>query len=99
MDRLTYTHFPDGTSTSNYYNDAGYPVAVRDRGDRWTYNSYDGVGHLTCVIYPNGDSVEKTYEGDLVTELKDGVDNITTYHYDQEQLVGVVFPDGRVIFC
>ncbi|NLF37950.1 hypothetical protein GX586_00805 [bacterium] len=94
MDRLTSVRFPDGTFVSNVYDTAGWPALVRDRGGIWTTNTFDAAGRLVRVDYPNGDSVRKEYRGNLVTSLVDGRGNVTRYHYDHEQLVGVEFPDG-----
>jgi len=94
MDRATATWFPDGTHLSNVYDAAGYLIMTRDRAGRWTTNYYDAAGHLVRAVFPNGDTVEKSFCGDMVTALTDGRGNVTRYYYDHEQLVGVEFPDG-----
>lgn len=94
MDRKVKAMYPDSTYTSNVYNYAGFPARVRDRAGKWTTNTWDVAGRLIRVDYPNGDWVQKQYNGDLLTLLIDGQHNTTTFHYCHEQLTGVEFPDG-----
>lgn len=94
LDRLTSTTYDSDDTYVSYHYVNGYPVLVRDRAGRYTTNTYDAAGHLLRVDYPNGDSVRKEYVGDMVTKVVDGRGNVTRYHYDHEQLVGVEFPDG-----
>ncbi len=49
---LTYTEYPDGTSTESIYDAEARSIATRDRDNNWTWTEYDRMGRVVRTYVP-----------------------------------------------
>ena len=94
--RLTHTHYPDGSYTQTDYDLAGNVDNERDRFGEWTDYTYDVYGRLTNTVYPDGSSEQRTYTNEgLLETVTDRMGRTTTSVYDDAgRLWKTVFHDG-----
>jgi RHS repeat-associated protein len=61
--------------------------------------SYDAVGNLSSITYPNGSKVSYAYDaGNHLSTVTDWANRITTYSYDKSgNLIKTVRPDGSIL--
>lgn len=68
--------YPDNTSESLVVDDFGQITSLTDQAGKITSYAYDGVGRLTRITYPTGDSVAwapKVFTYDYVTGAERGI--------------------------
>ncbi|MBK1811937.1 DUF1906 domain-containing protein [Clostridium sp. YIM B02505] len=61
--------------------------------------SYDAVGNLSSITYPNGSKVSYVYDaGNHLSTVTDWANRVTTYSYDKSgNLIKTVRPDGSIL--
>ncbi len=98
LNRLTSTTFPDTTTISNVYNRLDL-VATKDRLNKWTQYSFDGLQHLTAVTNANNAVTLYSWCGcGSLNSILDALTNLTTLNYDnQGNLTNVVLPDSSTV--
>lgn len=102
--RTTKTEYPDGTTESRSYNDAGYLASVTDRMGVTTTYTYDGAGRVTTetkTATPAGEPLVYSYtytaSGEIAT-VTDALGAVTTYTYDnQNRLTSITDAEGGVV--
>jgi RHS repeat-associated protein len=72
---------PDGTSRKVDTNQFAQVTKVVDEKGNLTENIYDNVGRLIQVIDGEGRTLKYEYSGANVTKVTDGLNNVTTYTY------------------
>ena len=90
----------DGTGTSTYSYDAdGRLLSETDGAGNSTEYGYDGVGNMTSIEYPNGDTVKRTFNGaEELASVTDWNGNTTAFSYDGDgNLVGTTYPNGDTV--
>ena len=98
LNRLISTRFPDGTTISNVYSKLDL-VAVKDRRDRWTHYTYNGVRQLIGVTNANNAVTIYSYCGcgspDSIIRSNATSRLTTTFSYDMAgRLTTTLYPDG-----
>ena len=78
---------PTGAIQRHYFNELGQVYRLeKERDYAGSYNEYyefDAANNITSTTYPDGGSIQKTYDvNGNVTQVKDRAGNITTYTYD-----------------
>lgn len=78
---------PTGAVQRHYFNELGQVYRLeKERDYAGSYNEYyefDAANNITSTTYPDGGSIQKTYDvNGNVTQVKDRAGNITTYTYD-----------------
>lgn len=101
LNRLSATHFPDGTYLSNRWDKLDL-VGERDRMGFWTRYKFNAVRQLVAVTNANGAVTEYDYCGcgspSQITQWNGTNALITTMDYNLAgQLTNVVFPDGYML--
>ncbi len=97
LNRLTSTTYPDGTTTSNVYNNLDI-VATEDRLGQWTYYSYNSLRQLVAVTNVNGQVTTYDYCGcgqpATITRYNGATALTTTFYYDIiGRLTNAIYPD------
>ena len=94
--RLTYVSYPDGTSESFTYDEAGNRL-TRSDGTNTINCAYNALNQLTTESVLNGATVEYSY--DKAGNLTGGLSG-TNYSYDYEnRLIKVSLPDSLEDVC
>ncbi|TBW58858.1 tandem-95 repeat protein [Marinobacter halodurans] len=94
--RVTETHYPDGSTVYSEYDVAGNQTATVDALGRRTEYVFDAFGRVTETRYPDGTVAYKSYdaEGNVATET-DRLGRITRYTYDAlNRVIRTDFADG-----
>lgn len=83
----------DGTTEA--YDENGLLREITDKAGRTQSLTYDGDGRLGRVTDAYGRALQFTYDGKgRLVALTDPVGAITAYHYSENRLSGVTYPDG-----
>ncbi|HEV2207455.1 MAG TPA: RHS repeat-associated core domain-containing protein [Verrucomicrobiae bacterium] len=98
LNRLTSVAYPDGTTTSNVYNNLDI-VAVKDRLNQWTRYGYNTLRQLVAVTNVNGQVTQYGYcecgAPNLITRWNGSTPLYTTLTYDLGgRLTNAIYPDG-----
>lgn len=102
-----YIANPDGTSVSRSVDDFGRITSITDERNKTRGFSYDGVGRLTGINYPEGASVsitygerDKTLHRGAYTEVTDtdGWGRVTSVNRNGIAVTTRYSPEGRRIF-
>ncbi len=91
--------YPDRQTIDYDYDDLGRVVAMQ-HGDALTRYSYDAVGRLTCVTYPDGTAKTFGYHSnDLINRIVDENGNVTRLEYADglNQITKRINADGSVV--
>lgn len=95
LNRLTASIYPDGTSNVYQYSRLDL-TGMRDRAGRWTWMTYDDVGHQTSVLDPLGRLTEYTWCGcGSLESIKDPLSHVTSWSRDLEgRVTEKTYDDG-----
>jgi len=92
------TRYPDGTTRTSTYDDAGNMLTWEDRrGEVWAW-TYDARGRVTSIVNPEGGTTSQAWStNDTLASRTDAASNTTTYGYDaQLRLTSITRADGSV---
>ena len=97
--RTTQIDYPDGSSESRTYQEAGYLESLTDRqGVKYTY-TYDAKGHMLTETRQDGAVRSYTYtDSGLLATATEYDGGQTSYTYDEKnRMTGVTDAEGGVI--
>jgi RHS repeat-associated protein len=97
LNRLTGAAYPDGTTTSNVYNNLDV-VGVKDRLNQWTLYNYNSLRQLIAVTNANAQVTAYDYCGcgapDQVIRWNGGTALTTSLYYNMGGLLtNISYPD------
>lgn len=87
----------DGTGTTDYSYDAdGHISSLTNGAGATVIYGYDSAGHLTSLTYPNGNTVNRTWNGaGWLSSVSDWLGHTTKFSYDHDgNLTGENYPNG-----
>lgn len=87
----------DGTGTTSYtYDPSGRLLTETNGASQTVAYSYDGVGDVTGITYPNGQTVTRTYNADeQLASVTDWLGKQTSFSYDGDgNQVSEALPNG-----
>ena len=95
LGRLVSTAYPDGTSTSNWFERL-HLAGTRDRLGHWTRYAYDPYGRMTSVTNALGKVTAYSYcDCGPIESVTDALANTTSFYYDAlGRLALTVHPDA-----
>ena len=94
LDRVTNVAFPDGTSIQKVYDKLD-AIAIKGRDNRWTYQTFDPLRHLTDVQDPSGNITHANWcSCGSLESITDSKGQLTLWNrYGQSRISGKLYPD------
>ena len=94
------TSMSDGTGTTTYnYDPDGRLLSLQNGASAVTGYAYNSRGDIVSLTYPNGKSVQRTFDAaDRLVSETDWLGHTTSFTYDADgNVIGTSYPNGDVV--